>query len=111
METRAGMRYDVGMEKTATDLRQLLETDHRFRMIVNQAVHQAMDDIKPFISEETRARDLHEAAYRASAMALKLAFDGDAELTATRIERDHYKALAEKMLVMAPVRMLTTKPV
>ena len=92
------------MDKTAIDL---YERDARFRMQVMAAVAQAMDECRKYMDEDhLRLRDVHEVATRAAIQALKNAFDGDVEITHLRIERDHYKKVAENALLMRPAEPL-----
>lgn len=87
-------------DKTAT---KLYERDARFRMQVTSAVARAMEECRQHVDEENlRMRDVHEVATRAAVQALKDAFDGDVEIANLRIERDHYKKLAEDALLMRP---------
>ena len=87
-------------DKTALELYQ---RDARFRMQVMAAVAQAMDECRKYMDEDNlRLRDVHEVATRAAVQALKNAFDGDLEITSLRIERDHYKKVAEDAMIRRP---------
>ena len=91
-------------DKTAV---KLYERDARFRMQVTSAVTRAMEECRQHVDEENlRMRDVHEVATRAAIQALKDAFDGDVEIAHLRIERDHYKKLAEDALLMRPAAPL-----
>jgi hypothetical protein len=81
------------MEKTALEAYQ---HDQRFRATCISAVAEAMHDAQNVLRgpDEIREREVYEIALHACMLALKRAFDNDAELAVTRIERDHYKKLA-----------------
>jgi hypothetical protein len=92
------------MEETATQ--QALDEYHRdmrFRAIVLSAVREARDKWGP-IDPERAERDACELAELACVLALKRAFDNDAELTAARTERNQYRALALRGLEIAQSR-------
>ena len=97
---------------TATEImRDQYRNDVRFRQIVDYSVADAMAELRRNIDEDDiRMRDIHEVATLAAAKALKAAFDGDAEIKAAHIERDHYKMLAEQGLRFAPISMAIPKP-
>jgi hypothetical protein len=84
---------------TATSI---AEREHRLRMIAMSAVAQAHEHV-PEIDPERCERDAHDLALYAAYIAIERIMNGDTELTAMRIERDHYKALAETALVMTPI--------
>lgn len=93
--------YDMDSKMTDKTALELYERDARFRMQVTSAVARAMDECRQYMDEDNlRMRDVHGVATRAVAQALKDAFDGDVEIPHLRIERDHYKKLAEDALLM-----------
>ena len=97
----------MGEQMTDTTATELYQRDARFRMQVMAAVAQAMDECRKYMDEDNlRLRDVHEVATRAAVQALKDAFDGDVEIANLRIERDHYKKLAEDALLMRPAAPL-----
>jgi hypothetical protein len=81
------------MEKTALEAYQ---HDQRFRATCISAVAEAMHHAQEILRgpDEIREREVYEIALHACVLALKRAFDNDAELTVARIERDRYKTLA-----------------
>lgn len=89
------------MNMTATEL---MERDARFRARVMSAVAQAMEEARSQVDEGAlRWRDVHHIATEAAVMALKSAFEGNAELIALRIERDHYRTVALGGLQLQPI--------
>lgn len=97
----------MGEQMTDKSATELYERDARFRMQVMAAVAQAMDECRKYMDEDDlRMRDVREVATRAAVQALKNAFDGGVEITNLRIERDHYKRLAEELLLMRPAAPL-----
>lgn len=81
---------------------QMMERDARFRAQALSAVARAMDDEKVDRKDHIQVEDVYHVAIKAVALALKEAFDNDAELAMTRIERDHYKDTALKFTHLAP---------
>jgi leucyl aminopeptidase (aminopeptidase T) len=91
----------MSINMTATEL---WEQDARFRARVIAAVASAMDEARQHVREEDlRWKDVHHIATEAAANALKSAFEGDAEISALRIERDHYQKIALHGLETRPV--------
>lgn len=91
--------------ETATDL---LRKDLAFRAIINSAVAEAWSQFNERDIGEITERDARELAAITSAIALKRAFDEDAEITRLRIENEHYKATALRMANMTvPVNLIT----
>lgn len=77
---------------TATEMYQ---RDARFHAQVTAAVARAVEEAREFIDpDDINMRDLHEVATNATINVLKMVLEGDAELVATRFERDRYKELA-----------------
>jgi len=99
--------YNKGMtmnDQTATGI---YERDARFRARVLSAVARAEEEGRQHIGDdEIRWRDVHEIAVNAAVIALREAFEGDAELAMLRAERDRYKELALKGLELTPPRMI-----
>lgn len=94
----------MSMNETAISL---YEKDARFRAQVRSAVARATDECRSRVDgENIRWRDVHDVAMTAAILALKEAFDGDAEVTRLRIERDHYKKLAVIGLETRPISMI-----
>lgn len=94
------------MNKTATQRAiDEYQRDARFRTIVLSAIREARHERGP-IDPEDAERDSLELAELACVIALKRAFDGDAELAAARQERDHYRAAALRGLEFSLPRPL-----
>lgn len=73
---------------------------------MSSAVARVTDECREFMDRDNlRWRDVYEIATRAAALALKEAFDNDAELACLRIERDHYAAAAVNGLMTRPFTM------
>ena len=79
----------------------IYNNDARFHMICLSAVHEAMDRARDWMGE-IELRDVHDIALDAAIIALKRAFDENAELSAIRMERDHYKAMALQFAALTP---------
>lgn len=75
--------------------------DVRARALVMQAVATAMRDFGP-VDPERADQDAHDIALRATAHLIGMIYESDAELFAAHAERDHYKALAERALMLTP---------
>ena len=80
---------------------QLWERDNRFRMIVQSSVVAAMDK-HGRVDPERADREAHDIALEAGILIATQILEGDAELKAARMERDHYKALAERAIRLSP---------
>lgn len=91
----------------------LRSTELRARALVDSAVAHALRNIgEP--DERDFARYAYEVATNAATMLMHHIYENDAELKALRMERDHYKGLAERaLLVSAPpvyIRDSDTRP-
>ena len=94
------------IDQTAVEVYQ---HDARFRMMVDYAVSSALHDAREWLDQDDiRMRDVHAIATEAAVTALKRAFDSDAELTALRVEVEHYRKIAEKGLMLAPMPAIVT---
>ena len=90
------------MEKTATEL---MQADVAFRAMVMSAVHEAVSEARaePYFDPLDIDMELvHDIAGRACMLALKRAFDGNAEIARLRAERDAYKEMALKFSALSP---------
>ena len=107
MEARVSEGYSEDVSMNDQRSIDLYQRDARFRAQVLSAVARAMDEGRGRVgNDEIRWQDVHDIALNAAVTALRNAFDGDAELTAARIERDRYKELALKGLELTPPRMI-----
>jgi hypothetical protein len=98
----------MNVDVTATEL---MERDARFRAQVISAVARAMDEARAHVREDDlRWRDVHHIATEAAMIALKDALEGDAELNALRIERDHYQKVALNGLMTRPITAVFGQP-
>lgn len=79
--------------------------DARFRALVDSTVHEAFTE-HGRIDPERAERDAHEIATWAAALLLARIYEQDAELRATREERDNYRALAENAFASTPSPMV-----
>lgn len=102
--------YDMDSKMTDKTATELYERDARFRMQVTSAVARAIEECRQYMDEDNlRMRDVHEVATRAAVQALKDAFDGDVEIAHLRIERGHYKKLADELVHMRPSPLIISK--
>ena len=96
------------MDKTAIEQYQ---KDARFRMLAMSVAAEIMDDLRKTLDHDSLSMaDVNEAALRSAMTAIKRVIDGDAELTAMRIERDHYRKIAESALMSRPMPVLIQMP-
>ena len=90
------------MNETATQqgerLRALYERDHRLRMLAQSAVSQVMQHHRDLDNRPIETRDVHNIALKAVVIALTRTYDEDAEIKTLRMERDHYRKIAEEAL-------------
>lgn len=92
------------MNSTAT---QMMEKEHRLRAKATAAAARAMEAVKGVDGVDTRA--VYDVAINAAMLAIQLIIENDAELVATRIERDHYKSVAlHRLETMPPAIMIVT---
>ncbi len=98
------------MENEALNLTamRLWERDNRFRMIVQSSVVAAMSKHGP-VDPDRADREAHAIALEAGILIATQILEGDAELKVARMERDHYKALAERALRLSPSPMMILK--
>ena len=79
-------------------------SDARFRMLAQMAVARTMDANAAFLdSAEIEPRDVHEIAMSVAARLLQSVYEDDAEINRLRAERDHYRAMVEKLSVLTPL--------
>lgn len=98
----------MSMGMTATEM---LEHDARFRARVLSAVARATEMGRAVVAEDDlRWPDVHHIATEAAMIALRDAYEGDAEIAALRIERDHYKKLALHGLETRPLSVTWSAP-
>lgn len=81
------------METATAQAIKSFENDARFRAIAYSVVARAMADHGPVDPERADA-DAHDIALKVAVLIQQQILDGDAELVATRAERDAYKKLA-----------------
>lgn len=83
---------------------QIAMQDAAFRARAYSAVSQALSNFKDRGSyTELTERDLHDVALAAVVLALKQAFDNDAEISRLRAENEHYKAAYLRIAPLAPL--------
>lgn len=96
-------------KQTATEMMdaayKLRERDIRVRRITDAAVHAAMTDAGDFDLSRQGAHDLATAAVT---LAMKMVYEGDAEIAALSHERDQYKAMVEKLSFLTPRPIVIT---
>jgi hypothetical protein len=107
MEARVSESYNKGMSMNDQTSTGIYERDARLRARVLSAVARAEEEARQHIhDDEIRWRDVHEIAVNAAVIALREAFEGDAELGMLRAERDRYKELAIKGLELTAPRII-----
>lgn len=80
----------------------------RFRYTVQAVVGAVMQDFGPVDPKRADA-DAHDIAVSVGALLYQRIYDEDSELNALKIERDHYKRLAEIVLTLTPQQTLFVK--
>ena len=97
------------MDKSAT---QILMEENRLRCIAQSAVARAMDMERDNVRLDRHhaRRDAYEIAINAASFAIQMIVENDAELVATRIERDHYRKRAFDFIDRNPP-LITIAPV
>jgi len=92
------------MEKSATEL---LQNDVVFRARAMSAVHEAMLEYRHQVDLNRDAERLaRDVAFYAAGIALKRAFDNDAEISRLRAENEHYKATALRIAKFTPPNLI-----
>jgi hypothetical protein len=83
-------------------LRKFRESDLRARQMVDTAVVYAFAECRGEVDERDARRFAHDVAALATTALLKMIYDDDNEIRRLRDERDHYKAMAERFINIAP---------
>jgi hypothetical protein len=96
------------MEADWKRARESYDKDSRFRMLAMSCVSRVMSDHGP-VDPERADREAHDIALAATALLLQRIYEDDAELRATREERDRYKQLAEKAFLVSPITPIFLK--
>jgi hypothetical protein len=103
---------------TADDIRQYVDTisagatrlyqnDVRMRHLIDSCVANALQDASREGDEHNYMRTAHDVARKACALLAARILEDDAELKATRAERDRYRQLAEETLRVFPSPQFT----
>lgn len=87
---------------------EMYELDPRFRALTQSCVAMARGEQGP-VDHERPEQDAYEIAVRACMLLLARVYTEDAELVAIRAERDHYRRLAEKSLMLRPMPQIILK--
>lgn len=78
----------------------MMRSDHRFRQLVDSTVASVMQ-ANQLVDPERADEEAHDRAREATTLLLARIYTEDAEIMTLRMERDHYRKLAEKSLFMA----------
>ncbi len=96
-------------EKTFAKAQRIRREDVLLSRIIDTCVGEAMAQLRERSGKEIREKDVHEAALTATTLAVaRLGLDGDG-FVALLHERDYYKALAERALMLTPPRPIIMK--
>ena len=76
--------------------------DRRVAMLVDSSVATARGKLGRYINPENADEEAMNIARTACAILAERIFTEDAELHALRMERDHYKKIAEEALLLRP---------
>lgn len=88
---------------------EMMKKDHRFRMMVDSTVAQAMRDHGQ-VDPDRADQGAFDIAVAATALLLARIYTEDAEINALRIERDAYRKRAEEALNFGMPRMFVPSP-
>lgn len=87
---------------------ELLQKDMAFRARAMSAATEAVNEYKDQFNHEHDAMNLaYGVAFYAAGMALKRAFDDDAEISRLRFEVEHYKSAALRIAILTPPNLIT----
>lgn len=106
MEEDVGLITRDAMERAY----KLRKTELRARALVDSAVAHSMRNRGNPEDSRDFAEYAHDIALNACALLVEQIYEGDAEVKVLRIERDHYKAIAERSLTLAPLQLLIKQP-
>ena len=79
-----------------------MQADMAFRAMVMSAAHEALSNFQENGPQVIEIKDVHNVATEACMIALKRAFDGNAEIARLRAERDAYKEAALRFSALSP---------
>ena len=103
MDTRTAMEEcEAISQKAIEDYRR----DIRFRRMVDSCASVAMSEAGRRIDPDRADEEASLIARRAAMLVLARIYHEDAEIAALRMERDHYKKLAEEALLCTTPRLI-----
>lgn len=98
------------MTDEPTEALRLSEKDARIRALIYATVAFVLNDHGP-VDPERADREAHDIALATATILAKRIYDGDAELHALRAERDLYKDITERGLMLSrPALIVATSP-